>query len=657
MIRRPALARLLLFSLATLLAAGCGKEPEPQRLHAEAHDGLACLDCHENAPGPVGLTSIENCAACHAIQDLPEVVELAGVKFRHREHAGLLPGIHATCSACHHHQGDGTDLEVDSGACFLCHAQLPAADGRASLGEQSCLGCHGPDTNPGLEHAPGIVDHAVVIARDVTCSSCHYDAVEGSGTVRNEKCLECHGAPGLAPTLDKDLQYDAESIHRDHTWDGKEQSCRRCHEALTHRVRSLESTMGLKCASCHLPDDPRIAPPQDPYVHRAQQILYSGLAAGHDKMAPAGKFAAKVSCTACHSHDSMRPRLGHEIVAAIDVECTQCHGPKFAGLLNGWIQGMRSRTKATGDYVHRAAADPRVRASAPADSAVTEAVRLWDMVHEGNGVHNVPAADAVLRRVIEETAGAWREAGVTPPARPNLGPDPATNRCVHCHYGIENTRGNFLGRMLDHRTHVINGGLDCHLCHSDADLFQADRKTFDPRHGKTHVSLADCASCHHSPAEAGQATCQDCHDSGPKTVGPVSTFDVSSWRGDAWSHATHSALECQTCHVTPVTYAPAADVMKCTACHENHHQPGRDCARCHGRPETADAHDADTHFGCAGCHDRATISRLDADRGMCLICHAEQRTDHHEETDHECSVCHFLMTPEGMRPWLLLEEE
>jgi hypothetical protein len=660
---RAAVPWLVLVLVSGLIGCG-GGEPEHQAeiLHVDGpHDGLDCTECHGPSGGgaPIGLSSLSSCQECHPFEDLPEVVTVADIRFPHRRHGERFEGLGTPCSACHHHPGPQEDLSVDTGGCFLCHAELPGSRprGQAHLAEETCTDCHAPEKQPALASASTLVDHSIVVERGIACLSCHSDVIQGVGHVRDETCLTCHGAPGLAKPLDPDRALDVAAIHASHQPEGMEMGCNRCHDPLAHGGQSLASALSLDCGSCHLPDDPAIAAPVDSTVHRAQQILYAGLAVEHDEMVPAGKFAARVSCSACHSHSTMRPTIDHrELVPAMDVECTQCHGGRFAGLLQNWITGMRRRTADVGSYVERAVEDPVVAQSAVADSVAGAAVSLWEMVEHGNGVHNIVAADALLRSALEGAEKVWRLTDREPPEPPLMGPDPAKIRCVHCHYGVENNEVGFHATPFDHEPHLMEAGLECTECHTGADLFLADKRTFDPEHGQTVIGIDDCAKCHHQDATA--ASCNTCHLAAP--LEPPRTalvpFEVSGAEREVeWSHSGHEALACERCHSTPGSLAPPVEVRTCQACHLDHHTAGRDCSHCHAGPEVGEAHDVEMHTGCAECHPAETIRAVTPDRNFCLVCHQDQ-TNHQIDSAQTCTECHFLEKPADFRRRLVSTE-
>ncbi|HEU5465417.1 MAG TPA: hypothetical protein VFU75_00910, partial [Gemmatimonadales bacterium] len=75
---------------------------------------------------------------------------------------------------------------------------------------------------------------------------------------------------------------------------------------------------------------------------------------------------------------------------------------------------------------------------------------------------------------------------------------------------------------------------------------------------------------------------------------------------------------------------------------EDHHTAARACTVCHtdnASPAVRVAHapPAESHRGCAGCHNPTIVASLVPDRGLCLSCHPMQSAHY---PDRPCSGCH-----------------
>ncbi|HTY05976.1 MAG TPA: hypothetical protein VMC86_05645 [Gemmatimonadales bacterium] len=184
--------------------------------------------------------------------------------------------------------------------------------------------------------------------------------------------------------------------------------------------------------------------------------------------------------------------------------------------------------------------------------------------------------------------------------------------------------------------HAPHKSLACITCHSSQR--EHGLLTFQPPRG--------CQICHHQGADT--ATCARCHSADslahPESVTVRVAVANAPPREHAvrFSHATHQALRCVTCHTTAVSMDPAPETRACASCHESHHTANRACVVCHtdtASPAVRAAHapPADAHGSCAACHTPAAVAGLVPDRGLCLSCHPSQ-TNHHPEQ--ACAGCH-----------------
>jgi hypothetical protein len=454
--------------------------------------------------------------------------------------------------------------------------------------------------------------------------------------------------PGGASPLRGDESLEQATVHAEHMDTTIVMSCTRCHEPVNHSVIRLVSSLVLDCESCHSPGDPALAAPIDSTAHHQTQQLYAGLDPHHPGVEPAVKFIERVSCAGCHG-DSPIPQPGGSTdrLNLIRQKCNACHGSRFGPLLDPWIAGMRSATALVGGYVGAVASNPRVRSNASADSMASEAVAVWQHVADADGVHNIPAADGLLRNALDLAAGSYRQVGISPPARPALGPDPTAVSCVRCHYGVQTITSVVQSQTFSHDEHIVAGRVACDRCHGQADLFREDGTTFDPAHGGTRISPADCASCHHVDRAGDCTTCHTRAEVGALRLRAdltvhVQRDDLERTRTAAFSHDAHGGLACADCHEA----GPSQAAVGCNECHESHHGglgAATTCNSCHGT-DVLSLHQQVDHLICGACHAPATLSLLEsADRRFCIQCHTTM-ADHNPEG--ECSTCHLLMTPD-----------
>jgi hypothetical protein len=188
---------------------------------------------------------------------------------------------------------------------------------------------------------------------------------------------------------------------------------------------------------------------------------------------------------------------------------------------------------------------------------------------------------------------------------------------------------------FSHKTHRQ---LACITCHSTTS--RTNDLTFQPPRG--------CQICHHQ--RPTKADCSTCHQS--EEIAPADPVTVEVQvpqqrprdRQVEFAHAEHDDLACVQCHSAAVTLDLEPAKAGCTACHDDHHVAGRDCAACHRTEAIVEAHapPVDAHRACDQCHTAATVAALEPTRSFCLACH-QSDTDHYQQT--ECSVCHLQAPP------------
>ncbi|HUF67999.1 MAG TPA: hypothetical protein VMM79_05045 [Longimicrobiales bacterium] len=572
----------------------------------------------------------------------------------HFEHAGLAGTDRLGCEACHTHDSGDVDLTITTGGCFLCHADLPPAgsEAQATIAASACTACHVQPGHTAFATSGAPIDHAAVLDRGISCLLCHYDVATGSGASPAATCRTCHGVPGGAIPLRGGEAMDAATVHGMHMDTAIVMSCTRCHTPVEHQVIRLASSLRLECQSCHDAGDPALNTPVDSTAHRAVQELYAGLDPHHPAVDPALKFIERVACTTCHvAASTAQPAGSAERFELIRQECDACHGARFGSLLDPWIGGIRRNTALVGSYVRTASSNAQVRGNATADSIARDAVSVWQHVSDGDGVHNLPAADGLLRAALASAARSYRHVGEVVPTVPALGPDPEVVTCVRCHYGVQTIENPVYDVTFSHKAHVLAGSLQCSRCHGQAELFEADGATFDPAHGRTLIMQADCASCHHIENAGDCTACHARSDVDALRVQADLTVHVQRdglerRREVAFSHDAHATVECADCHQSGV----AQNTITCNECHESHHTGPRSpatCNACHGSGLMA-LHERTDHLLCGACHAPATLSIMEnADRRFCLQCHTTM-ADHRPAG--ECSTCHLLIPPdEAMR--------
>jgi nitrate/TMAO reductase-like tetraheme cytochrome c subunit len=545
-------------------------------------------------------------SGCHSERKVEGVVTFKGVRFDHTSHLGeLRRGKQLRCTSCHSQIVQGQHVAVTEGTCFLCHFK----DRPPGAPIAGCVGCH-PAPPRVVSPAGYVVDHTQYVQDQISCVSCHNEVTTGSGVAERNRCFNCHNEPERLNQFE-----NTTLVHQVHIAEHKVE-CTQCHTPIEHRIVALATTFELDCQSCHS------------QVHDAQRRLYAGMG-GHDTPeSPSKMFLARVSCLGCHGLPAKV--RGHEGVRlAGEASCLSCHGIRYANVLPGWQREMDRRLRLVTPVVENARASasalPLARRAA-VDSLLRQAQDNVDLVRVGKAAHNVGYADKLLRGALELVREAVR-AGRLSYAVPNvnLGPQVGASACFSCHLGAERASGRFQGVVFDHEPHVLRGGLGCADCHTPLE-----------RHGGTTISSpADCASCHHR--EIQPMNCARCHPGpggAPREMIAVATGD--------FSHGVHlgANLACRTCHTPP---AMSARELQCDNCHDQHHQPERDCLSCH-RGGVLDRHSRAVHVPCTECHESArTLGRWS--RQLCTVCHVSQATGHYATKS--CEACHKIPAMEG----------
>lgn len=459
-LRRSLTPVVAVAALGILPACG-GREGADSGPHAT----LACVGCHRGVAADSGRAPVADRACtdrgCHPGGGA-DTVRLAMVRLVHRNHPDGKGGV-VPCAACHTHAPGSSTIVTDTTACALCHVKdLAESGGR----QPSCRSCHPtprhqPATNQGVP-----IEHAQIDANAVPCTRCHYQVVEGDRTAVGS-CARCHADTALTAAA------GADSVHARH----RDYRCAACHQPVRHRVVAMSTSVDLNCLDCHTQQHRRANHPANVVpsarcdgchtdVHAEEQRLILGLLPG-EPIRPSPMFMGGVTCRSCHVvPGQITPRALRSNEAA----CTGCHGVQWAGYLGRWRRGFLRREAWVNAYLgeaSRAFADSARAGTARAQ--VRQAQGLMAFLRGAGPLHNLPAADRIMRDALELTARAYRAAGRTVPPRPELGPPVLAASCMSCHYGIEEVgadRDSTSGVQLSHADHLFRAYLPCDACHA-----------------------------------------------------------------------------------------------------------------------------------------------------------------------------------------------
>jgi nitrate/TMAO reductase-like tetraheme cytochrome c subunit len=611
-------------------------EPYYNAWKTSTHNFVPCVDCHYS-PGiqdqarskfealnqvvsyitrtygskPRAEISDYSClrSECHSQRLLQGRVDFGGIHFDHGPHlVEVRRGLKLRCTSCHSQIVQGTHMTVTTSTCFLCHFKgVPVGESISG-----CPSCH-PPPEATIEFEGVAFNHAEIIERNIRCTKCHVQVVQGQGEVPKERCLICHGEPGRIQRYD-----DVTLIHGKHVSDHKI-DCEECHNAIQHGLVKMASALEVDCATCH------------PDHHAEVRELYMGIGGRGLPANPSSMFMTRVGCSGCHLVHKDVDGAG-EIVVASEASCIHCHGTGFHGMLESWKEEIGDGLRSLSRSLEKAGRILDARRSAPghgeAVGRLEDARHNLGVVERGDGVHNVKYAIDLLESAFESIGESMRLVGADfSPPRPGIisesGPKKGT--CLTCHVGVSSRRLTAFGRDFLHSPH-LRAGRDCVDCHERTTPYTSPGVP----HGALRIGGEACASCHHS---GDTFDCDSCHDDfrGKKI----------RFRGRIFQHDRHlGAMEipCGECHggTRSGSVAVGRDA-DCQSCH--HGRAEASCESCHALQDrffrgdgTGDvAADPGVMFEmveCADCHagieEGHSVARV---REACVDCHDEEYGD------------------------------
>jgi hypothetical protein len=203
---------------------------------------------------------------------------------------------------------------------------------------------------------------------------------------------------------------------------------------------------------------------------------------------------------------------------------------------------------------------------------------------------------------------------------------------------------------FSHKKHVVDAGIECLDCHTNAPENNGGGKTNHPR-------MENCKKCHEDAIT--EKNCALCH-SNPKNAKP---FKIELHHKN-FSHQDHlkRAVKCASCHrdvdkVEKATEKNLPDMDVCLSCHNDKTAP-KNCRMCHAetpmkRPPSHAAagfsdrgHGRDAVFArqqCEKCHEQDYCDRCHLGRDKRNIHKPNYQFTHGIEAgkgDKNCALCH-----------------
>jgi hypothetical protein len=177
--------------------------------------------------------------------------------------------------------------------------------------------------------------------------------------------------------------------------------CTACHSAEVHKAATATPAT---CAACHHnPMNDRCES-----CHRSQSTFYRGGVKTDSAKVEPNVMVNAVGCTGCHDWTQKHSRQ------AVGDKCVGCHDAAYLAFATEWTAGLDDQAKRAAAVLKRAeaallAARRAGRAAPGADFLVKEARDALMLVKTARGVHNPPAAEALLeaaRLKAEEALGS-----------------------------------------------------------------------------------------------------------------------------------------------------------------------------------------------------------------------------------------------------------
>jgi nitrate/TMAO reductase-like tetraheme cytochrome c subunit len=358
-----------------------------------------------------------------------EVQRTTLVEFSQLRHRGvrLAQLYDLQCTSCHsYHATDqsaigperaGNHFQVSTSACYTCHFN----NEDFNTGTSSCLSCHTPPQQEITVHAqmaPPAADktdqqdtgtklvkmnHAEILAKNVSCVSCHADAIQHDAVVTRRDCEQCHDQARFFADWKEPFTVDLVKHYHSVHVERQKAKCLDCHAEIKHRLVSdtgkLFASALADCSRCH------------PKHHEAQVDLLLGRGGlGVPKSEPNLMFGARTNCTGCHTAVHSGEKGG--VLKATEQSCIACHGDRHKDTFEQWKQGIQiSLSDAESAYnTAREALDKAANAPEEARKKAAELLAGAEadlrLVKTGNGLHNIAYAIELL----DSVAARCREA-------------------------------------------------------------------------------------------------------------------------------------------------------------------------------------------------------------------------------------------------------
>lgn len=387
------------------------------RLGAE---GLAAVEQIANAVQPADRRNEQLAAwlAAHARAALYDDVTAYAELLHTEARIAQLGNLH--CASCHQFDpATKGHFAVAKTTCYTCHFLNQPFNANTAR----CLSCHKPPAGPvpvhygaktatdGVPTTAITMDHAMILANNVNCVSCHADLVHGTGQVTPRDCQNCHDQARFYEDFPRRTIDVVRTYHLKHSA-GQHARCNDCHQMIDHRLAPIASPSDAEallgpvrraCQHCH----------PDHHHEQVAMLVGEGGFTGEAQGMPNEMTGSRANCQACHTQAGADPK-GEAVIRSAVAACRGCHGRDYEDLFVQWQTQIHARLTEAQNRLAQVKGELAATTKA-AGREQPEASRLLARAEENirlvataNGIHNRNYAMLLLDQAMLDLEAARR---------------------------------------------------------------------------------------------------------------------------------------------------------------------------------------------------------------------------------------------------------